>query len=181
MTYETVDVKKVKHLRNLKKAVLIFAANSWTHNNLAFQLAVKLFVKSIPHKTSDFFRWNDLSPTGFEARYTELINEYDHISLWESKLLEIHNEKNKIETVGIKQPENEEKPIKKKTGKNKGEQLVMSIRGGKRAGAGRPSKGVKKAVTIVLPDEAWLEIDSLIENGEYAGYADYFRKKAGWS
>lgn len=48
-------------------------------------------------------------------------------------------------------------------------------RGGKRAGSGRPSLGVKKPVMITLPQEDWNMIDARIAAGEYKGYADYFR------
>lgn len=48
-------------------------------------------------------------------------------------------------------------------------------RGGKRAGSGRPSLGVKKPVMITLPQEEWNMIDARIAAGEYKGYADYFR------
>lgn len=48
-------------------------------------------------------------------------------------------------------------------------------RGGTRQGAGRPSLGVKKSVTITLPQEAWDQIDGLIKNGEFKNYPEYFR------
>ncbi|EGL18554.1 hypothetical protein [Paenibacillus sp. HGH0039] len=48
-------------------------------------------------------------------------------------------------------------------------------RGGKRNGAGRKSLGVKKPITITLPEADWIEIDNLIQLGVYSGYADYFR------
>lgn len=48
-------------------------------------------------------------------------------------------------------------------------------RGGKREGAGRKSIGVKKPVSITLPQEDWDEIDNLIKAGEFKSYAEYFR------
>ncbi|WP_418026240.1 hypothetical protein [Paenibacillus sp. JJ1722] len=48
-------------------------------------------------------------------------------------------------------------------------------RGGARKGAGRKSLGTKKSVTITLPQERWDEIDTLIKNGKFKSYPDYFR------
>lgn len=62
--------------------------------------------------------------------------------------------------------------------KNRRPIYPLPKRGGKRAGAGRKSLGVKKPVSITLPDEVWNEIDNLIQNGDYKSYADYFRSLA---
>jgi hypothetical protein len=48
--------------------------------------------------------------------------------------------------------------------------------GGAREGAGRPKMGVSKPLRINLPEEAWEKIDSLIQQGEYNNYSEYFRK-----
>jgi hypothetical protein len=48
--------------------------------------------------------------------------------------------------------------------------------GGAREGAGRPKIGVSRPLRINLPEEAWKEIDSLIQQGEYDNYSEYFRK-----
>ena len=66
-------------------------------------------------------------------------------------------------------------PSKKKATEIKGEQVKLSFRGGARKGAGRPSKGVKKPVSITMPAADWEEIDRLIRMGEFDSYADYFR------
>ncbi|RRJ54758.1 transcriptional regulator [Paenibacillus oralis] len=50
-------------------------------------------------------------------------------------------------------------------------------RGGTRKGAGRPSIGIKKMVTITLEADEWAEIDALIAVGEFKGYTDYFRSQ----
>ncbi|MNN54012.1 hypothetical protein D3C81_1688020 [compost metagenome] len=48
-------------------------------------------------------------------------------------------------------------------------------RGGRREGAGRKSLGVKKPVSITLPEDTWNEIDNLIQSEKFKSYADYFR------
>ena len=47
--------------------------------------------------------------------------------------------------------------------------------GGSRPGAGRPSVGMRKVVSVSMPEEEWQKIDRLIESKNYTGYADYFR------
>lgn len=81
------------------------------------------------------------------------------------------------ETVPIEQEEKPKSTRKKKTGKIKDpDQIELPIRGGVRPGAGRKSKGVKKPITMALPQEHWDYIDSLIQNGDYRGYTDIFRQ-----
>lgn len=48
--------------------------------------------------------------------------------------------------------------------------------GGAREGAGRPSLGSRKVVSITLPDQVWDEINLSIEQGEAKNISDYFRK-----
>ncbi|MFT9370112.1 hypothetical protein [Paenibacillus polymyxa] len=55
------------------------------------------------------------------------------------------------------------------------EAAKVEKRGGARKGAGRKSLGIKKSVTITLPQERWDEIDSLIKNGKFKSSPDYFR------
>jgi len=64
--------------------------------------------------------------------------------------------------------------LNKKTEFKEG-QLSLSIRGGARKGAGRKAIGIKKPVSINLPESAWNEIDNLIQNGKFSSYAEYFR------
>ncbi|WP_318626910.1 hypothetical protein [Paenibacillus polymyxa] len=64
------------------------------------------------------------------------------------------------------------------TGFNKrheAESAKVEKRGGARKGAGRKSLGIKKPVTITLPQERWDAIDALIKNGKFKSYPDYFR------
>jgi len=60
------------------------------------------------------------------------------------------------------------------------EGLNQKQRGGKREGAGRKSFGVKKPVSIALPQSVWDDIDDLIQNGQYKSYADFFRSATGF-
>ncbi|WP_249930854.1 hypothetical protein [Paenibacillus polymyxa] len=55
------------------------------------------------------------------------------------------------------------------------EAAKVEKRGGARKGAGRKSLGIKKSVTITLPQERWDTIDDLIKNGIFKSYPDYFR------
>jgi hypothetical protein len=64
---------------------------------------------------------------------------------------------------------------KKKEAKIKPKEPEKPKRGGARTGAGRKSIGVKKPVSITLPQEDWEDIDNLIKAGEFKSYADYFR------
>ncbi|MDF1586006.1 hypothetical protein PZ740_06370, partial [Rhodospirillales bacterium YIM 152171] len=48
--------------------------------------------------------------------------------------------------------------------------------GGAREGAGRPKMGESKSLRINLPEDAWKDIDSWIEQGKYSNYSEYFRK-----
>lgn len=75
----------------------------------------------------------------------------------------------------IKQEDEPENSTKKKETEIKGEQMQISIRGGRRAGAGRKSLGVKKPVSITLPEHIWNEIDNQIQERIHRSYADYFR------
>ncbi|MEE4580557.1 hypothetical protein [Paenibacillus polymyxa] len=59
--------------------------------------------------------------------------------------------------------------------KSEADAAKVEKRGGARKGAGRKSLGIKKSVTITLPQERWDEIDSLIKNGKFKSYPDYFR------
>lgn len=62
---------------------------------------------------------------------------------------------------------------------NKGEkQSKVSKRGGSRQGAGRKSLGIKRPVTITLPEDVWKEIENqlIINGGNYKSYAEYFRR-----
>lgn len=78
--------------------------------------------------------------------------------------------------IEIKEDKKQKNMIKKKETKIKEGQITLSLRGGAREGAGRPSLGVKKAVSITLPQEEWDEIDYLIQvKNEFKSYADYFR------
>lgn len=54
-------------------------------------------------------------------------------------------------------------------------EYLNSKRGGKRTGAGRKSLGIKKSVTLSLPEEIWNEIDVLIQSGSYKSCPDYIR------
>lgn len=47
--------------------------------------------------------------------------------------------------------------------------------GGVREGAGRKRIGVKRPVSITLPEEDWEQIERLIKSGHCKSYADYFR------
>jgi len=60
------------------------------------------------------------------------------------------------------------------------EGLNQKQRGGKREGAGRKSFGIKKPVSIALPQSVWDDIDSLIQTGQYKSYADFFRSATGF-
>lgn len=75
----------------------------------------------------------------------------------------------------IKTEESEKQDDLKRDADIKAEQIKISIRGGKREGAGRKSIGVKKPVSIALPEEKWLEIDNLIQSGKYHSYSEFFR------
>ncbi|SYX84591.1 hypothetical protein [Paenibacillus alvei] len=68
---------------------------------------------------------------------------------------------------------NQENELKKNVDINV--DVIKKKRGGARKGAGRKSIGVKKPVTISMPQSEWDEIDSLIQSGEFQSYADYFR------
>lgn len=48
--------------------------------------------------------------------------------------------------------------------------------GGVRKGAGRPKIGLKRPVSITLPEEDWQQIDRLVQSGHCKSYADYFRR-----
>lgn len=180
--YQTIDVKKIANLRRCKKEITALLDLPYCKNVLRFQTIAKEFISSIPHRTNDFFAWNVHSPTGFDIRYDELINEYSYIIDYYNNLVKLWDQKDSVssETIEIKVENSEQKQSKKKTSEIKEGQLAISLRGGKRKGAGRKAIGIKKTVCISLPDEIWNEIDDLISKGEYQGYADYFRSKTGY-
>lgn len=93
----------------------------------------------------------------------------------ETELLELEDMGGLKNESLIKEAESDKIVSKKKEIEIKGEQMQISIRGGRRAGAGRKSIGVKKPVSITLPVSVWDEIDSVIQSGKYKSYADYFR------
>ena len=198
MTYQTIDPARITWLRKAKKAMLDIAKSDYAKDNLRFVSRAKQFAEKIPHRTNDYFAWSAYSPDGFTIMADELTAEYEYLNEWSNKLFDKWqsetigdlkketeiapaNDLGEKKTTEIKPEENSKMRNKKKTTEIKGEQLAISIRGGARPGAGRKSIGVKKAVSIALPEEAWQEIDSLIQSGEYASYADFFRRKAGWS
>lgn len=75
----------------------------------------------------------------------------------------------------IKTSRNKKASSKKKAIEIKEEQMKMDLRGGVRHGAGRPSLGKKKPVSITLSENEWTQIDDLIKEGQFKSYADYFR------
>ncbi|MFD2334698.1 type II toxin-antitoxin system ParD family antitoxin, partial [Cohnella sp. GCM10020058] len=56
-----------------------------------------------------------------------------------------------------------------------------SSRGGARAGAGRKSIGVKRTVSIALPQEGWDQIDKAIASGEFKSASQFFRFLMGFT
>lgn len=83
--------------------------------------------------------------------------------------------KKETEIIHTESPKNES--MKKKAEIKEG-QVTLSLRGGAREGAGRKSMGVKKAVSITLPQQIWNEIDNLIRTGQVKSYSEYFRNYA---
>ncbi|RJG23295.1 hypothetical protein [Paenibacillus thiaminolyticus] len=112
----------------------------------------------------------NLKPENFKLRAQAVVDRFDLVESTLKKETEIKKEiKEEKEKENLKQNDLLESDKKKKT-KNKN-----TGRGGARVGAGRPSLGVKKPVSITLPSDDWEEIDNLIQRKEFKSYADYFR------
>lgn len=117
-----------------------------------------------------------------EKKETEIKEEQAAAPSNDNEVIEIKQERaemdEKKKVTEIKQEETPKKSPKKKETKIKEEQVTMSLRGGKREGAGRKAIGIKKAVSIALPEDVWDEISNLIQNGNYESNADFFRSAA---
>ncbi|MCV4233328.1 hypothetical protein OHJ21_19275 [Virgibacillus sp. LDC1] len=116
---------------------------------------------------------NRIKPENYVKRgkpFIDLIKSIDK-SLNGDEALKSHYYKQPDVSVQTVTSENE---LKKET-EIKTKEPEKPKRGGARTGAGRKSIGVKKPVSITLPQEDWNEIDNLIKAGEFKSYADYFR------
>lgn len=121
-----------------------------------------------PSSHAKFFRLQSLKDEleGFYFNFFELIEA-------ERKVRSLLNEE-----IENKQEEVASEVIMNKATEIKEGQVTLSIRGGKRPGAGRKAIGIKKAVSISLPSETWSDIEALISSGQYDSNADFFRSAA---
>ncbi|MCY7487898.1 type II toxin-antitoxin system ParD family antitoxin [Paenibacillus alvei] len=181
-------MKKIAFLRKLKKDCLRLAGDKTLPKD--FRDEASSYAKKVPANNKDLV-WSNDDPEKFMSVYDALYAEYSLIVdkfkavafTKEEKIkeTEIKEEKNEFEEemkkeVEIKGEEETNKTSKKKESKIKDDgQVKMSFRGGFREGAGRPSLGIKKPVSITLEHYEWHEIDDLIQNGEYKSYSDFFR------
>lgn len=191
MTYKQIE----KNMAAMRKDVLAWKKqlkqeNGRVHRNSALYENFKTFDHTFKAARSVLDRpENDFPAMPKRGRLDTL---YSELQGWYSGIQFLMREKPEMKTeteikpskegsaeskkeTEIKRDNEPEKSTKKKETKIKGEQMQISIRGGRRAGAGRKSLGVKKPVSITLPEQVWNEIDNLIQNEKYRSYADYFR------
>lgn len=138
-------------------------------------------------KSENFVKKADLlfgRITELKARYGEImrtIREREIFQLESEKPADLELAKRVADNVLKKESEikvsnkPKSKPKKKETKIKDPNQTELSIRGGARDGAGRPSLGKKKPVSITLEESEWAQIDELIKKAEFKSYADYFR------
>ncbi|WP_375102224.1 hypothetical protein ACDZ28_00035 (plasmid) [Paenibacillus sp. RS8] len=156
--------KKITGLRAMKQIVSGMDSNK----DKDFRKQAESFKAKIPN-TNKNLDWTSESE-GFEEWFNGLEDEYVRLSQWNSLLKKASE---------IKKKENREKEELKKTPQNKEGQVTLSLRGGARPGAGRKSLGVKRKISIVLPQEDWDYIDSLVAEKKCASVAEYFRHSTG--
>lgn len=187
MTYKQIE----KNMAAMRKDVLAWKKqlkeeNGRFHRNSALYENFKTFDHTFKAARSVLDRPENEFPAmpkrkRLDTLYSELQGWYSGIQFLmrekpEMKTeIEIKDSEDSKKETEIKQENELGKSTKKKETKIKGEQIQISIRGGRRAGAGRKSIGLKKPVSITLPEEVWNEIDSLIQGEKYRSYADYFR------
>lgn len=153
-------LKKVTDLRKIKRGLLADLEIYDYCMTDEIRAAIKTFAAKIP-ATNAKIAW--IAGLNFEAAYQELRNDAAHIDMLLDKA---RNDYAAAKQLAEKVLENVP-----------AEEVVVEVkRGGKREGAGRKSKGVKKVVSIVLPQKAWDSIDNLIqEGGDIKSYGQYFR------
>jgi hypothetical protein len=156
--------KKITGLRAMKQIVARMDSNK----NKDFRKQAESFKAKIPN-TNKNLDWTSESE-GFAEWFNDLEDEYVRLSQWNSILKE---------APGTKKEENGGKEGLKKTPQNKEGQVALSLRGGARPGAGRKSLGVKRKISIVLPQEDWDYIDSLVAEKKCASVAEFFRRSTG--
>lgn len=197
---KVTELRKLKH-----QAALLLSLGSGKWNNKDFKQAVQGFRDRIPAKNSDLKwsdispefleeyselerEFSDLKQMNGQLYQIWIQRESDQemkAALKKESEIKVGNSDLKKETE-IKEDDvignpdlKKETKIKNKSKKvtkiKEEKQVEMSLRGGRRSGAGRKSIGIKKPVAINLPQEIWDEIDNLIQKGEHSGYAPFFR------
>lgn len=105
----------------------------------------------------------------YDNEIAALIKEQEVLASTTNDLIE--QKSNVVEVVQMEEMNNA--PKKQKEG-----QVTLSLRGGKREGAGRKpviDKGIVRKVSITLPQEQWDIIDNMIDGVEIKSVAQYFR------
>lgn len=181
-------LKKIALLRKLKKDCLLLAGDKTLPKEFRDEAAS--YAKKVPANNKDLV-WSNDDPEEFMsvcdalyAEYSLIVDKFNAVAFTKEEKIketEIKEEKNEFEEdmkkeTEIKKEEKTNRTNKKKDAKIKEDgQVKISFRGGSREGAGRPSLGVKKPVSITLEDMEWILIDGLIRNGDYKSYSDFFR------
>lgn len=123
---------------------------------------IKAWAKRIPARNSNI-PW--MAGIQFQAAYDEIREEYIYLVGQIDKAVNDYFAAKRVA-----------EHVKAVTAANPNQEVEQPKRGGKRAGAGRKSKGVKKVVSIVLPQEVWDDIDNQIQNdADIGSYSQYFR------
>ncbi len=175
-------LKKVAELRSMKKSLLAWSKEPWA--TPIYNEQVHSFCALIPSKNADLSWKND---DDFESVYKVFYVQFDHLTLLKDRLIKVYEESIAPivvpATVVQQEPDVPFVPDSEPTSDLDSVQsdfvpdgqMKLEMRGGARKGAGRPSKGIKKPVSITIPKEEWDLIDKCIAEGHYKTYADYFR------
>ncbi|WP_348623376.1 hypothetical protein ABFT51_20810 [Paenibacillus peoriae] len=168
-------LKKMVELRKKKSELLAYSREPWANKYL--KKSVKDYASRIPVKNSDLPEINSpkfetmmfLSESDYQilvARAKELKNEY------KTSMAPIGSPKPVSELVPDSGTPTPSEPVKNDS---EGKQMALELRGGRRSRAGRKSLGVKRTVTISMPELEWADIDDMVKRKEFKSQADYFR------
>lgn len=183
MTYKQVEKSMAVMRRDVQAWKKDFKPDVDTHMGAMYYKQIKTFEMTFKAARSILERPENEFPMvskrqKLDTCYTELKGWYEGIQV---VMCDDSGMKKETEIKDLLPPASHDTELKKETEIKHSDTLKKEIeikseqRGGRREGAGRKSLGVKKPVSITLPEDVWIEIDNLIQNEKFKSYADYFR------
>lgn len=109
-------------------------------------------------------------------KYREAEQHREYMEMMSYVEVDVPKGKNVTE---IKEGKTAKKRNSKKVTKIEGEQMALSLRGGRREGSGRKPIGERRTLAITLPPEKWAELEADIEKGNYKNMVHLFRSLVG--